>query len=54
VPRAIDLLQQGRNEELWQMYCGYTSLTLEQFMVIQKRLLLEQMVVAIKQDLISL
>ncbi|HUV75466.1 MAG TPA: GH3 auxin-responsive promoter family protein [Dehalococcoidales bacterium] len=42
MPRAIELLQQGRNEELWQMCCGYISLTLEQFMSIQNRLLLEQ------------
>jgi len=43
VPKAIELLRQGRNEELWQMCCGFTALTLEQFMSIQKRLLLEQL-----------
>ena len=42
MPKAVELLQQGRNEELWQMGCGFISLTLEQFMNIQKRLLLEQ------------
>ena len=42
MPRAVELLQQGRNEELWQMCCGFLSLNLEQFMAIQKRLLLEQ------------
>jgi len=42
MPKAVDLLRQGRNEELWQMCCGFTGLTLEQFMAIQKRLLLEQ------------
>jgi len=42
MPKAIELLRQGRNEELWQMCCGFLSLTLEQFMAIQKRLLLEQ------------
>ncbi len=42
MPRAVELLRQGRNEELWQMCCGFISLTLEQFMAIQKRLLLEQ------------
>jgi hypothetical protein len=41
--KAIELLQQGRNEELWQMCCGFLSLNLEQFMTIQKRLLLEQL-----------
>ena len=42
MPRAVELLQQGRNEELWQMCCGHIGLNLEQFMTIQKRLLLEQ------------
>jgi hypothetical protein len=42
VPKAVDLLQQGRSEELWQMCCGYLKLSLEQFMTIQERLLLEQ------------
>ena len=40
--RPIELLQQGRKEELWQMCCGFIDLSLEQFMTIQKRLLLEQ------------
>ncbi len=40
--KAVELLQQGRDEELWQMCCGYLRLPLEQFMTIQKRLLLEQ------------
>ncbi len=40
--RPIDLLRQGRKEELWQMCCGFVDLSLEQFMAIQKRLLLEQ------------
>jgi hypothetical protein len=40
--KAVELLQQGRNEELWQMCCGFLGLDLEQFMAIQKRLLSEQ------------
>ncbi|MDH4299856.1 MAG: GH3 auxin-responsive promoter family protein [Dehalococcoidia bacterium] len=40
--RPIDLLRQGRRRELWQMCCGFIDLSLEQFMGIQKRLLLEQ------------
>jgi hypothetical protein len=40
--RPIDLLRQGRKEELWQMCCGFIDLSLQQFMAIQKRLLLEQ------------
>lgn len=43
MPRAVELLRQGRDEELWQMCCGFVSLTLGQFMAVQKRLLLEQM-----------
>ena len=39
---AAELLRQGRNEELWQMCCGFVDLDTEQFMAIQKRLLLEQ------------
>ena len=42
MPKAVELLRQGRNEELWQMCCGFLSLNIEQFMTIQKRLLLEQ------------
>ena len=40
--RPIELLRQGKKEELWQMCCGFIDLSLEQFMAIQKRLLLEQ------------
>jgi hypothetical protein len=40
--RPIDLLREGRKDELWQMCCGFIDLSLEQFMAIQKRLLLEQ------------
>ncbi len=40
--RPLDLLREGRKEELWQMCCGFINLSLEQFMAIQKRLLLEE------------
>ena len=40
--RPIDLLRERRKEELWQMCCGFLYLSLEQFMNIQKRLLLEE------------
>ena len=43
MPRAVELLRQGRNEELWQMCCGFLNLSLDEFMDIQKRLLLEQL-----------
>ncbi len=42
MPKAVELLKQRRNEELWQMCCGYLNLSLEQVMTIQKRRLLEQ------------
>ncbi len=37
-----ELLHQGRYDELWQMCCGFIDLSLDQFMSIQRRLLLEQ------------
>jgi hypothetical protein len=40
--KLLDLLREGKKEELWQMCCGFIDLSLEQFMTIQKRLLLEQ------------
>ena len=42
MPSALELLREGRTEELWQKYCGFIDLSLEQFMTIQRRLLLEQ------------
>lgn len=38
-----ELLEQGRHEEIWQRCCGFIDLSLEDFMVIQRRLLLEQL-----------
>ncbi len=43
MPRAGDLLRQGRDEELWQMCCGYLGLGIDEFMAIQERLLEEQL-----------
>jgi hypothetical protein len=42
VSKIQELLRQGRYEELWQMCCGFIDLSMEQFMAIQKQLLLEQ------------
>jgi len=42
MPTVKELLHAGRKEELWQMCCGFLDLSLDQFMVIQNRLLLEQ------------
>lgn len=44
--RASDLIKQGRQDELWQEYCGFLDLTLDEFMEIQERLLLEQLQLA--------
>ena len=40
--RPIELMREGKKEELWKMCCGFLNLSLEEFMTIQKRLLLEQ------------
>jgi hypothetical protein len=42
VSKILELIRQGRDEELWQMCCGFIDLSLEMFMAIQERLLLEQ------------
>lgn len=39
----IELLRQGRTDELWLMCCGFIDLSLDHFMNIQKRLLMEQL-----------
>ena len=41
--RPIELLQEGRKDEMWQMCCGFLDLSLEQFMTIQRRLMQEQL-----------
>ena len=38
-----ELLKQGRTGEMWERCCGFIDLSLEDFMRIQRRLLLEQM-----------
>jgi len=42
MPTIKELLRTGRREDLWQMCCGFLDLNIEQFMTIQRRLLLEQ------------
>ncbi len=36
------LIRQGRKQEIWMKYCGFLDLTVDEFMEIQERLLLEQ------------
>jgi hypothetical protein len=43
VTTAVELLRQGRRDEFWQRYCGFLDLSVEEFMAIQERLLLEQL-----------
>jgi len=38
-----ELFRQGNHDELWQRCCGFIDLSLDDFMGIQKRLLLEQL-----------
>ena len=38
-----ELFKQGKYDDLWQRCCGFIDLSLEEFMRIQRRLLLEQM-----------
>lgn len=40
---ASELLKAGKTRELWEQYCGFTDLSTEEFMEIQKSLLLEQL-----------
>lgn len=43
MPSANELLREGRTQELWQKCCGFIDLSMEEFMGIQRRLLLEQL-----------
>jgi hypothetical protein len=39
---TAELLRQGRRDEIWKKYCGFLDLGMEEFMEIQRRLLMEQ------------
>jgi hypothetical protein len=43
VTTTVELLRQGRRDEIWKKYCGFIDLSLEEFMDIQKELLMEQL-----------
>ena len=36
------LLMQGKKKEIWDKYCGFTSIGIQEFMDIQNALLIEQ------------
>jgi hypothetical protein len=39
---AAEMLNQGMREDVWRKYCGFLDLSMEKFMEIQERLLMEQ------------
>lgn len=41
--KASDLIKQGRKDEVWKQYCGFLDLSLDDFMYIQERLVMEEM-----------
>jgi hypothetical protein len=43
MPTATQLLRSGRKDLFWTKYCGFLDLSVDEFMHIQERLLLEQM-----------
>jgi hypothetical protein len=46
-----ELFRQGRHEELWQRCCGFIDLSIDDFMRIQRQLLLEQLEMLNKSEL---
>ncbi len=51
MPTVTELMAEGRQDELWDKYCGFLDLTIEEFMQIQRRLLLEQIHLLARCDL---
>jgi len=48
-----ELFTVGDSEKIWKKYCGFLDLSLDEFMVIQKLLLAEQLELAINSELAS-
>jgi len=48
---ATELLRQGKKKEVWQKYCGFIDLSLDEVMKIQEKLLMEQMKLLAKCEL---
>jgi hypothetical protein len=42
VSKIRELLEQRRHQELWQMCCGFLDISIDEFIAIQKQLMLEQ------------
>ena len=39
---GLDLLKDGKYQDMWERYCGFLDLSMDEFMAMQKHLLLEQ------------
>jgi hypothetical protein len=48
---AVELLREGRYDEVWKKYCGFLDLKIDNFMDIQERLLMEQIYLLSKSEL---
>lgn len=48
---TVELLRQGRTDDIWKKYCGFLDLDMQAFMEIQQRLLLEQLELLGNSDL---
>lgn len=48
---AVELIRQGRYDEVWKKYCGFLDLKIDDFMEIQNRLLMEQIYLLSKSEL---
>ena len=40
---GVELLRDGKYRDMWDRYCGFLDLSMEEFMAMQKHLLLEQL-----------
>jgi hypothetical protein len=43
MPTLAQMLREGRTDDIWRKYCGFIDLNMNDFMHIQKRLLMEQL-----------
>ncbi|MCK4419418.1 GH3 auxin-responsive promoter family protein, partial [Candidatus Aerophobetes bacterium] len=48
---ATELLRQGKKKEVWQKYCGFIDLSIDEVMKIQEKLLMEQIELLSKCEL---
>lgn len=48
---TTELLREGKTKEIWQKYCGFIDLSIDEFMKIQEQLLMEQVELLSKCEL---